>query len=174
MPTIDLCHRSSGAGRAAAGAGSSRLGMLITTAVVAGLCGTSAGARADARGACVEISASSTPTRAPLALDAERAAWVAGDRAVAGLLGHEWGPYKPAGHPAWCDAEDGAKCERGDQAPTQSERASSSAAGAELTATADVVVTLVFGRPALAHPPIPRGQGAAGTRTELERPPRGR
>lgn len=129
----------------------------------------SADARADARGACVEQSATSAPTLAPLALDADRAAWVSGRP----LTGVALGLRLPAGrsNPAWCDAEDGAQCDPGHQAPVQQEQGSTSGAGLALFTTTQSGAAVVWRR-VCAHPPINVGGGALGTRRALERPPR--
>jgi hypothetical protein len=134
--------------------------------------GDVSGARADSRGVCVETSATSAPTRAPLALDAERAAWVVGLRANGRdvALGERWpGPSRA---PVWCDAGDGPQCEQGNQAPAQQDLASASDAGSALAAGGERAAPGYVVRSG--HPPIHVGQGAAGTRSELERPPRPR
>lgn len=128
--------------------------------------------QADARGACVEVSAASAPTRAPLALDAERAAWLSGQRshglraAARGLV--DWGGR--SANPAWCEASDGPQCERGEPAPTQRDGAPSAGSGACLASAGapprrpPVVLT--------AKLPLATEEGAVGVRAELERPPR--
>ena len=173
-PTTDLSQRAPSSAAAWPPVGwrfGSSLGLLGTAAVLVVTLGSVGEVRADSRGACVETSATSAPTAAPLALDAERAAWVAGQHArqADGRFAHMPGR---TGNPAWCEAGDGPECERGDQAPTRNEHASSSDAGALLPVGVPTELPLALSRPA--HPRGRPGHGAAGTRDELERPPRAR
>lgn len=138
--------------------------LVVSVAVVWGAAGDAA---ADSRGACIETSATSAPTSAPLALDEDRAAWVAGtwflDR------GTDAG-RRSGGNPAWCESGEEPQCDSGGEAPTRDERVNSSDVAAALPEQPPGALDVFSERPA--HPPIPVGHGATETRSELERPPR--
>lgn len=140
-------------------------GVLLVASVVV-VWGAAGDAAADSRGACVETSATSAPTSAPLALDEDRAAWVAGtwflDRAADS-------GRRAGGNPAWCESGDEPQCDSGGEAPTRDERVNSSDVGAALSEQPAFALVGSAERPA--HPPIPVGHGATETRSELERPP---
>lgn len=144
--------------------------LLVASLVASGVvvCGAADTARADSRGACVETSATSAPTSAPLALDEDRAAWVAG---TFFLEGSDAGSRRAGGSPAWCENGDEPQCDSGSEAPTRDERVNSTDAGVALSEQCATTFAVYSDTPA--HPPIPAGHGAMGIHSELERPPQG-
>lgn len=129
--------------------------------------GAANGAAADSRGACVETSATSAPTSAPLALDADRAAWVAGTW----FLRDDGDPSRRAGgSPAWCENGDEPQCDTGGEAPARDERVNSTDIGVALSELPSL--TLAVYSEEAGHPPVVASGGAVGTHRELERPPR--
>jgi len=143
---------------------------VVLVASMAVVCGAASGAHADSRGACVETSASSAPTSAPLALDADRAAWVAGTWVIEDAAGANRGSQREGGSPAWCENGDEPQCDSGSEAPTRDERVNSTDVGVALSGHPATTASVHPERPA--HPPIQVGDGATGLRNELERPPR--
>lgn len=141
---------------------------LVASAVV--VCGAADTAHADSRGACVETSAVSAPTSAPLALDEDRAAWVAGTWLLDDAEGRNPGGRRAGGNPAWCENGDEPQCDTGSEAPTRDERVNSTDAGATLLEHRAVCAAAHPDKPG--HPPVRVGAGAAGYLSELERPPR--